>query len=134
MEIFKLSKEEANIVLDCYMDMQDNIFIEKDINKAYSCLLNVPEEAFQRFKVQAINRYAMFNIDLLEAIAYGPEFVDIPNNIEKEMQNIEAINKIEQELYMETQVVNNQTGEKKKVGKTITRPKRTSTIKKRIKK
>lgn len=133
INFYKMTKSEAETILKCYDVLERNTVNSKLINEAYSYLPNVSDMAFERVKIQAIRRFVMFNMDVIEEALSETQLIDIPDDTYDIMNSDKIIEDIENELYedqtpedMETNVINDQTGPKKKVGKTIGRPRATT--------
>lgn len=88
-----MEKSDAILIMKCVNDLNNNRLNTQLINDAYSKLPDVQPDTFQRVKVQAIQRFTMFNMDKIN----------------------EALNR--------TVVVVEQSPIGEKVGKTTTRPK-----------
>jgi len=91
-----MKKEEAIKLLECQKQLNNNQLPKELIDECYTFLPNVIPYIFQRVKVQAIQRYVMFNMDIIN----------------------DALKSVE----MKTTVVVEQSPEGQKKTKTITRP------------
>lgn len=60
-----MDKEQAQLILKCIGDLNNNRVNTQLINDAYSLLPGWQQDVFQRAKIQALHRFQMFNMDII---------------------------------------------------------------------
>jgi hypothetical protein len=60
-----MKKEEAIKLIECQKQLNNNQLPRQLIDEAYRLVPDTIPDTFQRVKVQAIQRYVMFNMDII---------------------------------------------------------------------